>query len=103
MAKHSLLSVVKMCYEGYYVTFRIDGITIYNSAEKSILKGQQDLNTGLLHINLRTYKPHPYIPAANNVSGLHNKGALVNYLQKAIFSPTKYTLLQVVKTGHLTT
>jgi hypothetical protein len=46
MANHSLLSVGQMCNEGYYVTFRIGGVTIYNSAEKSILKGQQDLNTG---------------------------------------------------------
>jgi hypothetical protein len=29
--------------------------------------------------------------------------ALVNYLQKAMFSPTKYALLQAVKNGHLTT
>jgi hypothetical protein len=46
MANHSLISVGQLCNEGYCVTFRIDGIKIYNSAEKAILKGQQDLNTG---------------------------------------------------------
>jgi hypothetical protein len=40
MANHYLLSVGQLCNEGYYVTFRIDGVTIYNSAEKAILKGQ---------------------------------------------------------------
>jgi hypothetical protein len=38
MANHSLLSVGQLCNEGYYVTFRIDGVTIYNSTEKTILK-----------------------------------------------------------------
>jgi hypothetical protein len=47
MANHSLLSVGQLCNEGYYITFRIDGFTNYNSAEKAILKGQRDLNTGL--------------------------------------------------------
>jgi hypothetical protein len=34
---------------------------------------------------------------------LHNTGAIVHYLQKALFSPTKSALLQVVKDGHLIT
>jgi hypothetical protein len=34
---------------------------------------------------------------------LRNKGALVRYLHKALFSPTKYALLQAVKNGHLVT
>jgi hypothetical protein len=72
MADHSLLSAGKMCNEGYYVTFRIDGVTIYNSAEKAILKGQRDLNTGLWHINLRPDKPHLTIATANNFYELHN-------------------------------
>jgi hypothetical protein len=32
---------------------------------------------------------------------LRNTGALVNYLHKALFSPTKSALLQAVKNGHL--
>jgi hypothetical protein len=39
----------------------------------------------------------------NNFSELRNTGALVNYLHKAMFSPTKSVLLQDVKNGHLTT
>jgi hypothetical protein len=34
---------------------------------------------------------------------LRNTGALVHYLHKALFSPTKYALLQAVKNGHLIT
>jgi hypothetical protein len=34
---------------------------------------------------------------------LRNTGALVNYLHKAMFSPTKSALLQAVKNGHLIT
>jgi hypothetical protein len=40
MANHYFLSVGQLCNEGYYVTFRIDRITIYNSTENAILKGQ---------------------------------------------------------------
>jgi hypothetical protein len=45
MAKHYFLSVGQLCNEGYYITFRIDGVTIYNAASKAILKGQRDLGT----------------------------------------------------------
>jgi hypothetical protein len=34
---------------------------------------------------------------------LRNTGALVNYLHKALFSPTRSALLQAVKNGHLVT
>jgi hypothetical protein len=39
----------------------------------------------------------------NNVYELRNTGALVHYLQKALFSPTKSAMLQAVKDGHLIT
>jgi hypothetical protein len=45
----------------------------------------------------------PQLAAANNVYELRNTGALVNYLHKAMFSPTKSALLQAVKNGHLVT
>jgi hypothetical protein len=76
MANHDLLSVENMCNEGYYVTFRIDGVTIYNSAEKAIFKGQRAFNTGLCRINFRPDKPHLTIDAANNVYELGNTGEL---------------------------
>jgi hypothetical protein len=47
MVNHYLLSVGQLCNEGYYVTFRIDAVTIYSAAGKSILKGSRDLNTCL--------------------------------------------------------
>jgi hypothetical protein len=34
---------------------------------------------------------------------LRNTGALVHYLHKALFSPTKSAMLQAVKDGHLIT
>jgi hypothetical protein len=103
VANHSLLSVGQNCNEGYYITFRIDGVTIYNSAEKAILKGQWYLNTGLWRINLRNYKPQTTIAVANDVYELRSTGALVNYLHKAMFSPIKAAVLQAVKKSHLTT
>jgi hypothetical protein len=40
---------------------------------------------------------------ANKVYELRNTGALVHYLHKALFSPTKSALLQAVKNRHLIT
>jgi hypothetical protein len=34
---------------------------------------------------------------------LRNTGALIHYLHKALFSPTKAAMLQAVKNGHLIT
>jgi hypothetical protein len=58
------------------------------------------LDTGLWRINLRKEHQHPQL-TANNVYELCNTGAKVNYLHKAMFSPTKSALLQAVKNGHL--
>jgi hypothetical protein len=44
MANNSLLSVGKLYNEGYYVTFKTDGIKI-NHEGKAILKGLRDLGT----------------------------------------------------------
>jgi hypothetical protein len=67
------------------------------------LEGARDLDTGLCRINLRReHQQHPH-EVANNVYELHYTGALVNYLHKAMFSPTKSALLQAVKKGHLIT
>jgi hypothetical protein len=61
------------------------------------------LDTGLWRINLRKEHQEPQLAVANNVYELSNTGALVNYLHKAMFSPTKYAFLQAVKNGHLVT
>jgi hypothetical protein len=67
------------------------------------MKGARDLDTGLWRIILR--KEHQQRPheVANNVYELRNTGAFVNYLHKAMFSPTKSALLQAVKNSHLIT
>jgi hypothetical protein len=67
MSNNSILSVRHLCNEGYSVTFRIDGITIFNSIGKKILKGNRDLDIGLSRINLRKEIPHNLIAASNNV------------------------------------
>jgi hypothetical protein len=87
MASNYFLSVGQLCNEGYYVTFRIDAVTIYSSAGKSILKGFF-VNNGLWRINLRHGKPQHTIYVANNLYELRNKGELVNYLHNAMFIPT---------------
>jgi hypothetical protein len=103
MANNSLLSVGQLCNEVYYVTFRIDAVTIYSSTGKSILKGKRDLNTGLWRINLQNEKPQHAVSVANNIYELRNAGVLVNSLHKAMFIPKKSSLLQAVKNGHLIT
>jgi hypothetical protein len=103
MANHSLLSVGQLCNEGYSVTFKIDAVIIYNPHSVQILRGARDLNTGLWRINLRQEHKQQPSEVANNIYELCNTGALVNYLHKAMFSPTKSALLQAVKNGHIIT
>jgi hypothetical protein len=103
MAHHSLLSVGQLCDEGYIVTFQRDTVTIYNSESSKLLSGPREVTTGLWQINLKqTNKPIPD-PIANNVYELHNTGALIHYLHKALFSPTKSAMLQAVKDGQMIT
>jgi hypothetical protein len=94
---NSLLSVGQLCNEGYYVTFKLDSVTIFNTTDTAILKGIKDLGTGLWRINMRKSVPQSPIANANNVYELRNTGVLVNYLHKALFSPTKSALLHAVK------
>jgi hypothetical protein len=61
------------------------------------------LDTGLWRINLRKDNQQLQQSIINNVYELRNTGALVHYLHKALFSPTKYALLQEVKNGHIVT
>jgi hypothetical protein len=103
MANHSLLLVGQLCNEGYIVTFRNDSVTICDPKEFQILSGARDLDTGLWRINLRKDDQQVQHPVANNVYELRNTGALVHYLHKALFSPTKSALLQAVKDRHLIT
>jgi hypothetical protein len=87
MENNSSLSAGQLCNEGHYVTFKLDGVTIF---------GVRDLGTGLWRINLRN-EPQSHISSANNVYELRNTGTLVNYLHKALFSPTKSAFLDAVK------
>jgi hypothetical protein len=103
MDNHSLLSVGQLCDEGYIITFKQDTVTICDSENSQILSGPRDLNTGLWRINLRQTNNHKPKPIANNVYELRNTGALVHYLHKALFSPTKSAMLQAVKDRHLIT
>jgi hypothetical protein len=101
MANHSLLSVVHLCDEGYIVTLKQASVTICDSEKSQILNGPRHLNTGLWRINLKQTNNHIPEPISNNVYELRYTGALVHYLHKALFSPTKSAMLQAVKDGHL--
>jgi hypothetical protein len=103
MANHSLLSVGQLCDEGYIATFKHVSVTICDSQKYKILNGPRYLDTGLWRINLKQANSHIPEPIASNVYELRNTGALVHYLHKALFSPTKSALLQAVKDGHLVT
>jgi hypothetical protein len=103
MANHSLLSVGQLFDEGYIVTFKQAAVTICDSENSQILSGPRDLNTGLWRINFKQTNNHKPEPIANNVYELRNTGALVHYLHKALFSPTKSAMIQGVKDGHLIT
>jgi hypothetical protein len=103
MANHSLLSVGQLCDEGYIVTFKQDTVTICDSGNSQIMSLPRHLNTGLWRINLRQTNNHKPEPIANNMYELRNTGALVHYLHKSLFSPTKSAMFQAVKDGHLIT
>jgi hypothetical protein len=103
MANHSFLSVGQLCDEGYIVTFKHASVTICDFHKSQILNGPRDLDTGLWRINLKQTNNHIPEPIANNVYELRNTGALVHYLHKSLFNPTKSALLQAVKDGHLIT
>jgi hypothetical protein len=103
MAHHSLLSVGQLCDEGYIVTFRRYTVTICNSDNVKLLSGPRDDTIGLWRINLKSTIKHIPDPVAHNVYELRFTGALVHYLHKALFSPTKAAMLQAVKDGHLIT
>jgi hypothetical protein len=103
MANHSLLSVGQLCDEGYVVTFKQASVTICDSEKAPILSGPRYLHTGLWRINLKQTKCPIPEPIENNAYELRNTGALVQYLHKALFSPTKSAILQAVKDGHLIT
>jgi hypothetical protein len=78
-------------------------VAVCNSQKSQILSGPRDLDTGLWRINLKQDNQHILEPIANKVYELRNTGALVHYLHKALFIPTKSALLQAVKDGHLIT
>jgi hypothetical protein len=103
MSNHSLLSVGQLCGGGYIVTFKQAAVTICDPDNSQILSGPRDLNTGLWRINLKQTNSHIPEPIENNVYELRNTGALVHYLHKALFSPTKSAMLQAVKDGQLIT
>jgi hypothetical protein len=103
MAHHSLLSVGQLCDEGYIVTFKQASVTICDSEQSQILSGPRDLNNGLWRISLKQTNNHIPDTIENNVFEFRNTGALVHYLHKALFSPTKSAMLQAVKDGHLIT
>jgi hypothetical protein len=103
MAHHSLLLVGHLYDEGYIVTFKRDTVTICNSESSKLLSGPRDLRTVLWRIYLKQNNQHIHDPIASNVYELRNTGALVHYLHKALFSPTKAAMLQAVKDGHLVT
>jgi hypothetical protein len=58
MANHSLLSVGRLCDEGYIVTFKHASVTICDSQKSQILNGPRDLDTGLWRINLKQTNNH---------------------------------------------
>jgi hypothetical protein len=78
MANHSLLSVEKLCDEGYIVTFKQDTVTICISGSSKILSGPRDVNTGLWRINLKQTNNHISEPIENNVYELRSTCALVH-------------------------
>jgi hypothetical protein len=90
MENNSLLLVGQLCNEGYYITFNIDGITIFNHEGKPILKGHMDL---LWCINLRKGEPHIPVCAASNVYGLSNTGFLwIIYTRQCSAQPNQPSL-----------
>ena len=67
MENNSLLSVSQLLNEGYYITFHIDRVTIFNYEINAIMKGHRDSDTGLWYINLRPKKQQTQIAETNNL------------------------------------
>jgi hypothetical protein len=103
MANHYFISIGKLFNEGYVVTFKDASITVCDSQKFQILSSPWDLDSGFWRINLKQDNQQIHQPVANNVYELRKTGALVHYLHKALFSPTKSALLQVFKNRHLVT
>jgi hypothetical protein len=103
LENNSLLSVGQVLNEGYSVTFTIDDVTIFNKIGKEILKGDRDMDTVFWRIELRKEMQHNPIAPENYVYELRSNVALVNYLHKKMFSPTKESFIKAVKQGHLAT
>jgi hypothetical protein len=110
MENNSLLSVGQLGDEGYSILFSTNGVTILHETQQIIMKGPWDQATGLWRINLSQQDPtctisHPpsQHQSANNVYALHNSGALVNYIHKAMFSCTTSALVIAIKEVHLAT
>jgi hypothetical protein len=99
MANHSLLSVGKLSNEGYTVAFKNTLVTICDPQEFQILSGAGDLDTGLWRINLRKENQQSQQAVENNVYELRNKGALVHYLHKALFTLQNLPCYKRSKTG----
>jgi hypothetical protein len=78
-------------------------VSVCNSQKFQILSGPLDLDTGIWRINLKRDNTNIPETIANNMYELRSTGALINYLNKALFSPTTSALLQAVKDGHLIT
>jgi hypothetical protein len=81
MENNSLLSVGKLCDEGYFVLFSRDEVKILDEKQKVIMKGNRDCATGLWRINLyhkktdcNIFQKQPQIHSANNVYALRNTG-----------------------------
>jgi hypothetical protein len=63
MENNSLLSVGKLCDEGYFVLLNTDRVTILNEKQVIIMKGPRDHATGLWRINLLQKIPHAIFPS----------------------------------------
>jgi hypothetical protein len=95
MVNNALISVGRLCNDGYYVAFKLDNITIVNTKGNAILKGQQrDAITGFWCINLHSEIPKPQSSEANNVYELRHTGAFSELLAQGLFQSNQISITQ---------
>jgi hypothetical protein len=100
LVHNSLLSVGKLCDNGFGITFNKDIVSAMNNG-KYVITGTRDIQSGLWHVNLRNAKT-AIQSTCNHAHDTNNQKELIHYLHAACLSPVKSTWIAAIKNGNST-
>jgi hypothetical protein len=95
LVHNSLISVGKLCDNGYSVTFTHDQVTVTKNKECA-MRGSRDPKLRLWRVDLKQKLEKREIQC-NHAHGNNNQKDLINYLHAACFSPVKSTWITAIK------